>query len=135
MSPWWMHVLIFVFGYVTCRTFYFVRASRISLKILIYSQIIYLSIMVRIVEKLLEMKRFSNNIQKSVKEMAPACNDINKKVDNEISILKDNSINYLINMHPKFYRDNLKFEDWNSSMRFLQDKKEEAFNFWNHDGN
>ena len=133
MSPWWMHVLIFVFGYVTCRTFYFVRASRISLKILIYSQIIYLSIMVRIVEKLLEMKRFSNNIQKSVKEMAPACNDINKKVDNEISILKDNSINYLINMHPKFYRESLKFEDWDSSMRFLKDKKQEAFNFWKHD--
>ncbi len=133
MSPWWMHVLIFVFGYVTCRTFYFVRASRISLKILIYSQIIYLSIMVRIVEKLLEMKRFSNNIQKSVKEMAPACNDINKKVDNEISILKDNSINYLINMHPKFYRDSLKFKDWDSSMQFLGNNKQEAFNFWKHD--
>ena len=52
-----------------------------------------------------------------------------------IQILKDNSINYLINMHPKFYRDNLKFEDWDSSMRFLQDKRQEAFNFWNHNGN
>jgi|TARA_Y100000114_G_scaffold113679_1_gene107626 hypothetical protein len=89
--------------------------------------------MVRIVEKLLEMKRFSNNIQKSVKEMAPACNDINKKVDNEISILKDNSINYLINMHPKFYRDSLKFKDWDSSMQFLGNNKQEAFNFWKHD--
>tara|TARA_B100001113_G_C20876891_1_gene520793 strand:+ start:157 stop:318 length:162 start_codon:yes stop_codon:yes gene_type:complete len=50
----------------------------------------------------------------------------------EISILKDNSINYLINMHPKFYRESLKFEDWDSSMRFLKDKKQEAFNFWKH---
>lgn len=133
MGPWWIHILVFLFGYVTCRTFYFVRASRISLRILIYSQIIYISIMVRIMEKLLKVKRFSNNVQKSVKEMAPICNDINKKVDNEMAILKNNSINYLINMHPKFYRDNLTFKDWNTSMQFLDDKKQEAFNFWKHD--
>ena len=133
MGPWWMYTLVFIFGYVTCRTFYFVRASRISLRILIYSQIIYISIMVRIMEKLLKVKRFSNNVQKSVKEMAPICNDINKKVDNEMAILKNNSINYLINMHPKFYRDSLTFKDWNTSMKFLEDKKQEAFNFWKHD--
>ena len=133
MCPWCVYTLVFIFGYVTCRTFYFVRASRISLKILIYSQIIYISIMVRIMEKLLKVKRFSNNVQKSVKEMAPICNDINKKVDNEMAILKNNSINYLINMHPKFYRDSLTFKDWNTSMKFLEDKKQEAFNFWKHD--
>ena len=38
-------------------------------------------------------------------------------------------------MHPKFYRESLKFDDWDSSMSFLEDKKEEAFNFWNHNGN
>jgi hypothetical protein len=65
--------------------------------------------------------------------MSPVCNDIDQKVNNEIAILKDNSINYLINMHPKFYRESLKFEDWDSSMRFLKDKKQEAFNFWKHD--
>ena len=58
-----------------------------------------------------------------------------ENINNQLQHLKDNSIKYLINMHPKFYRDNLKFEDWDSSMRFLQDKKQEAFNFWNHDGN
>ena len=65
--------------------------------------------------------------------MSSVCNEIDKKIDSEIAILKDNSINYLINMHPKFYRESLKFEDWNSSMRFLEDKKQEAFNFWKHD--
>ena len=135
MDPWWMYTLVFIFGYLTCRTFYFVRASRISLRILVYSQIIYLSIMLKIIQKLINIKLFSTAIQKSVKEMSTVCNEINENIDSEISILKDNSINYLINMHPKFYRDSLKFEDWDSSMRFLKDKKEEAFNFWNHDGN
>ena len=135
MDPWWMYALVFIFGYMTCRTFYFVKASRISLRILIYSQIIYISIMLEIIEKLQKTKSFSNEIKRSVKEMASVCDEINEKIDEEMSILKNNSIKYLINMHPKFYRDSLKFEDWDSSMRFLKDKKQEAFNFWNHNGN
>ena len=135
MDPWWMYALVFIFGYMTCRTFYFVKASRISLRVLIYSQIIYISIMLEIIEKLQKTKSFSNEIKRSVKEMASVCDEINEKIDEEMSILKNNSIKYLINMHPKFYRDSLKFEDWDSSMRFLKDKKQEAFNFWNHNGN
>ena len=91
--------------------------------------------MVKTLEDLLRIKHFSAGLQKSVKEMSLVCNQIDEKIDTEISILKDNSINYLINMHPKFYRDSLKFEDWDSSMDFLKDKKQEAFNFWNHNGN
>jgi len=133
MDPWWMYALIFIFGYVTCQTFYFIRSSRISLALLLYSQIIYLSSMVKILESLLRTKYFVSGLQNSVKEMSSVCKEIDKKVDAEISILKDNSINYLINMHPDFYRESLKFEDWDSSMRFLKEKKQEAFNFWKHD--
>ena len=133
MGPWWLYFLVFIFGYITCKTFYFARASRISLSLILYTQIIYLSTMVKILESLLQVKYFSAGIRKSTKEMAPVCNQIDKKVEREVAILKDNSINYLINMHPKFYRENLKFEDWDSSMRFLKEKKQEAFNFWKHD--
>ena len=35
-------------------------------------------------------------------------------------------------MHPKFYRESLAFDDWESSLNFLEEKKEEAFNFWKH---
>ena len=133
MDPWWMYALVFLFGYITCRTFYFIRASRISLSLLVYSQVIYLSSMVKILESLLHTKYFVNGLRKSAKEMSPVCNDIDQKVNNEIAILKDNSINYLINMHPKFYRDSLKFKDWDSSMQFLGNNKQEAFNFWKHD--
>jgi hypothetical protein len=91
--------------------------------------------MVRVLESLLHTKYFVSGLRRSAKEMDSVCSEIDKKVDTEIAILKDNSINYLINMHPKFYRESLKFEDWDSSMVFLRDKKQEAFNFWNHDGN
>ena len=57
---------------------------------------------------------------------------IQQNINKQISILKNNSINYLINMHPKFYRESLIFDDWESSSNFLEEKKEEAFNFWKH---
>lgn len=134
MSPWWLYALVFIFGYITCKTFYFARSSRISLSLLLYSQVIYLSSMVKILESLLYTKSFVSGLRRSAKEMSPVCNEIDKKVDAEIAILKNNSINYLINVHPKFYRESLKFDDWDSALRFLRDKKEEAFNFWKHDG-
>ena len=133
MDPWWMYALVFIFGYSTCRTFYFIRASRISLSLLLYSQIIYLSSMVKILESLLSVKYFVSSLSHDTEEMSSIYDEIHKKVDTQIAILKDNSINYLINIHPKFYRESLKFEDWNSSMNFLKDKKQEAFNFWKHD--
>ena len=133
MDPWWMYALVFIFGYVTCRTFYFVRSSRLSLSLLLYTQIIYLSSMVKILESLLHTRYFVGRLRHSAKEMSPVCSEIEQKIDDEIGILKDNSINYLINMHPKFYKDSIKFEDWTTSMLFLEDKKQEAFNFWKHD--
>jgi len=132
MGPWWLYIMVFIFGYITCRTFYFLRASRVSLSLIVYSQIIYLSCMYKVLQNLINLKTFIGTIRKIDEEVSDVYKQIDEKVDNEIRILKDNSINYLINMHPKFYRESLKFEDWDSSMSFLEENKEEAFNFWEH---
>jgi hypothetical protein len=126
VGPWWLYLLVFLFGHLTCRTFYFFRASRISLSLITYSQIIYLSCMRSAVERLSEIK------QDAVDEHNETHDELQQKIDEQISILKNNSINYLINMHPKFYRESLAFDDWESSLNFLEEKKEEAFNFWKH---
>ena len=132
MGPWWLYIMVFIFGYITSRTFYFLRASRVSLSLIVYSQIIYLSCMYKVLQNLINLKTFIGTIRKIDEEVSDVYKQIDEKVDNEIRILKDNSINYLINMHPKFYRESLKFEDWDSSMSFLEENKEEAFNFWEH---
>ena len=126
MGPWWLYLLVFIFGHFTCRTFYFLRSSRISLSLITYSQIIYLSCMRRAVEHL-------NAIKANIADDDSGTHDeLQQKIDEQIAILKNNSINYLINMHPKFYRESLVFDDWDSSANFLDEKKEEAFNFWKH---
>ena len=42
--------------------------------------------------------------------------------DAEIKLYKDKSIREVINMHPKFYRDLIEYDDWDSAMRFLNEE-------------
>ncbi len=123
MEIWWLHLLVFVFGYVTCKTFYFVRANRISLSLIKLAHVIYLSAVVKSIETLTNA-RFTAKM-----------NDIEpyqstNVFDDEIKLLKDRSVTYLLQLHPKFYRDILKFDDWESSMRYLNTNKEAVFKIW-----
>ena len=102
------------------------RSTRLSLSLIKYSQIIYLSCVHKAVEHLSGIKPMVEGADDTIS------GDLQQKIDEQISILKNNSINYLINMHPKFYRESLIFDDWESSSNFLEEKKEEAFNFWKH---
>jgi hypothetical protein len=130
LSLLWLYLLVFIFGYMTCRTFYFFRATRISLSLIVLSQVIYLSSIVKLIESFLFVRATIKN----------QCNDLNldektyalleKKIDDEIAILKDKSIKCLITMHPPFYRDALKFRDWDASMQFLIENKDQAHSFW-----
>ena len=52
MEHWLVNILTFIFGYVTCRTFYFVKSSRISLSLISASHIIYLSSIIKAIEHL-----------------------------------------------------------------------------------
>ena len=51
MNIWWLHALVFIFGYITCKTFYFLKATRVSLKLLKSSRVAYLLMAVKIVEQ------------------------------------------------------------------------------------
>ena len=44
-------MLVFVFGYVTCQTFYFIKSTRVSLKLMKSSRVIYLLMMAKAMEK------------------------------------------------------------------------------------
>ena len=102
------------------------RSTRLSLSLIKYSQIIYLSCVHKAVEHLSRIKPMVEGVD----DITP--DDLQQNINEQISILKNNSINYLINMHPKFYRDSIVFDDWESSSNFLEERKEEAFNFWKH---
>ena len=124
MNIWFLHLLVFIFGYATCRTFYFLRANRISLSLIKLSHIIYLSTVIKSIETLIEARTTAlvNNVEPTKSR---------DFFEDEIKTLKENSVAYLLQLHPKFYRDILTFDDWESSMRYLNQNKEAVFKIWN----
>jgi hypothetical protein len=118
-----LYVLLFIFGYITCRTFYFLRAVRLSISLIVSGHLVYLSAIERII------KRWEQNLEEANLEK----NDrISRqfKLDREIETLQSTSINYLLRLHPSFYRHALKFHDWSSAMAYLEQNRDLMNEFW-----
>ncbi len=130
MDPWWLYVLTFLFGYITCKTFYFLRATRISLKLLKSSKVIYLSMLVKSIEnyaaseaimlKYLSDTKTSQEVKKAFIESFQA----------EKETFKNRAIQNLINKTPHTFRENIGFQNWNEAMIYLSFNRQEALEFW-----
>ena len=127
---YFLYFLVFLFGYVTCKTFYFLRANRISLSLIKLGQIIHLSNTLKCVEHLIYTRERLREYYLKMDKSSVEISAIEMKFNNDIENLKHNSIKYMLKMHPKFYRETLKFDDWESSMEFLTENKELVFDFW-----
>ena len=123
MNIWLLHLLVFIFGYITCKTFYFFRANRISLSLIRLSHVIYLSSVVKSIETLIEARTTA-----IISDIQPTKS--RDFFEDEIKTLKENSVAYLLQLHPRFYRDVLTFDDWESSMRYLNQNKSAVFKIW-----
>ena len=98
MENWLLYMLVFIFGYSTCRTFYFIRANRISLSLIKLSHMIYLSATIKALESL-----YAVRAKIKMSDIEPLTPD--EVFEEEIKTLKENSVAYLLQLHPKFYRD------------------------------
>ncbi len=127
---YYLYFLTFLFGYFTCRTFYFFRANRISISLIKLSHVIYLSSVVKCIENLVytrdTMKLHYNQIDVDNDKI----NELERKMQDRIEHLKNNSVKYLIDWHPSFYREALVFDDWESSMQYLLKNKQLVYDFW-----
>ena len=134
MDIWWLHALVFIFGYITCKTFYFLNATRVSLKLLKSSRVAYLLMAAKIVEQYAvseySMKRYLKESQQD-EEVIKA---FKIKFEQDLEDFKNSTIHDIINNTPPTFRENLEFDDWRSAMRFLRHNKEDAFNFWRMGG-
>ncbi len=116
---WALYLLVFVFGYVTCKTFYFMRETRLGLIMLKLSHCLALYTIVKGLEKYQYVKnlKISQMVNSGESEQVITAYQIN--FDKEIQVYKNKCINEIIKIHPKFYRDIVSYHDWNSAMVFL----------------
>ena len=146
MGPWWLYLLIFAFGYFTCRVFYFFRSARISLSLVRASHIIYLSSLIKALEHLLHSREIMlEHLLKSEKS-GTYISSFEVRFNEEVNLLKERSVKALIECHPQFFRHMVntlvvsiprsyvniaKYDDWDSAMKYLKENKQVALQFWN----
>ena len=130
MGPWWLYTLVFLFGYVTCQTFYFLRSTRVSLKLMKSSRVIYLLMMAKAMEKYKVAEEVMiMNLKKSDKD-DKTISAFKESIEKERQSFKNRSISWLIDNTPPTFHDIIGFDDWDSAMKFLVLHREEAFKFW-----
>jgi hypothetical protein len=129
MDIWWLHALVFVFGYITCKTFYFLNSARISLKLARASQVIYLLTLTKAIEYFVEAENtVINLLGKDVDEKT--IENIKIRFENDQNEYKRRAINYLISITPAPFKEDAHISDWDSAMLFLYERKNTAFEFW-----
>ena len=128
---WLLYILIFVFGYVTCKTFYFLRTTRLSLNLVRGASVIYISSMVKAVEKMSYAQEVMLEHMLKTERRSAEISAFQLQFDREVKYLKDTSIDVMMALHPELFRQMVEFEDWDSAMEYAEKYKEQIFKFWN----
>lgn len=130
MPEWWVGILIFLFGYVTCKTFYFVRSARTSLVILKSAHVIYLSTLLKSIEHLSYSRELVLEQLLKAQKSSPQISSFEMRYEEDVRQFKRRAIDILLYSHPSFFRPMVEFDDWRSAMKFLEDNRESALRFW-----
>ena len=123
--------MVFVFGYITCKTFYFLRELRLGLVMLKLSHYLSLYTIVRSVESLEYSKSMRIIAMRRADESEKNIKAYQLNFDTEIKLYKDKCIREIINIHPKFYRDMIQYDNWDSAMHFLNENGIEYIKHFN----
>ena len=135
MGPWWLYLLVFVVGYLTHKTFYFLRSVKVSISLIRVSQLISLAVLAKSMEnfyhshtaRMRQMKE-SNQSDKDVREERRSFNV-------KIALYKDKAIKEMLDLHPKFYNPIIDFDSWSSGMKYLDDNKKFVLQLLKQDKN
>ena len=120
-----LHLLTFLFGYITCRTFYFFKSARTSVNLLKVMHVVCLSILIKSIE---EYSYAGTEKLKALSKCGVSPEDeVYKKVmtqnEQNIDSFKKRSIAAIIALHPEYFRPTLEFKDWESAMTFMYRNK------------
>jgi len=119
-----MMVLMFVLGYLTCKTFYYLRSARLGITLIQTSNLFSLFILARALENY-EISRTLCLADLKRKNMSERNLDIYKEnLQREVDSFKKKSIDSLLAAHPHFFKSVTNYNDWDSGMKFLEDHRD-----------
>ena len=124
MGPWWMYILVFIFGYMTHKTFYFFRSLKISIGLIRLAQLFSLAVLA----KSMEHFRYAHTLRmRTMRENGDSEKEINlqrRSFNAELSELKEKAVQEILDLHPTFYQPIVDFNNWNSAMKHLNNNKD-----------
>ena len=133
MENWLFGLLTFIFGYVTCKTFYFVRGARLSLVMMRASHIIYLSSLIKAMEMMSYAREIMREHMLKSEKTSAEISSFEYRFENEVSHLRIRSVEALQSLHPPVFRLMIDFEDWKGAMEYLSTHQEAVLKFWERD--
>ena len=135
MEHWWLYLLVFVFGYLTHKTFYFFRSVKISIGLIRVSQLISLAVLSKSMENFyyshtarLRHMRENGYDDESIK-------DARRSFNIEINNFKEKAVEEMLDLHPNFYSAIIEFDNWKSAMTFLEKNRHFVLQLLNQDKN
>ena len=126
---WWLQLLLFVFGYVTCSTFYFLKSTRASIAILKATQLVSLYILTRSLEHFAFGRETRLHHMRRAEESEHNINAFLRLYNKEVKDFQRRSVQQIVDAHPKFFQQVLEFDDWESAMELLNKNKPEMYAF------
>ena len=126
---WILYLLVFIFGYATCQTFYFLKSARLSLGVIKCAELIALLILARSLEN---YEYASNHKLKKLIDTGFSDSKIKKyklTTEAELAIYKEASIATLLLCYNDLFRNFCKFDNWETAMKYLQENKNFAYTF------
>lgn len=127
---WLLYVLLFVFGYVTCQTFYFLKSARLSLILLRAAHLIYLSSTMKALEHMSFARGIVLEHMLRTEKGSTAISMFEIRHEEEVVKLKTRSIDLLIDLHPEFFQRMMEFENWEGASQYVDTHKDIIFKFW-----
>lgn len=135
MGPWWLYLLVFAFGYLTHKTFYFLRSARISIGLIRVSQLVSLAVLAKSMENFYYSHTARLRHMREHDESEGAIRDVRRSFNAEIMAYKERAIKEMLDLHPKFYNPIVDFDNWNSGMSYLEKNKQFILKLFAQDKN
>tara|TARA_R100000008_G_C3539881_1_gene144162 strand:+ start:231 stop:653 length:423 start_codon:yes stop_codon:yes gene_type:complete len=133
MGPWWLYLLVFMFGYLTHKTFYFFRSIKISIGLIKVSQLISLAVLAKSMENFYCSHTARLRHMKEQRESNENIKDVRRSFNMEIANYKEKAIEEILNLHPNFYDPIVEFDNWKSAMKYLEDNRHFVLQLLNQD--
>jgi len=135
MGPWWLYLLVFAFGYLTHKTFFFFRSVKTSIGLIRVSQLISLAILAKSLENFYYSHTARLRQMRDDAESDKDIKDLRRSFNVEISNYKERSIKEMLELHPRAYAPIIDFDNWKSAMKYLEENNHYVLQLLNQDKN